>query len=47
MPLKPGKSQSTLSSNIRKLYKEGYTSPGQAAAIAYKKAGLARKGKKK
>ena len=42
MPLKAGKSQKIISYNIRLLIREG-KSPAQAKAIAYKKAGKARK----
>mgnify|MGYP001611867031 CR=1 FL=1 len=46
MPLRKGKSQLTISQNIRKLIKEGY-SRQQAAAIAYSQAGMTRKRRKK
>ena len=39
MPLRKGKSQAILSANIRQLVHEGYPVK-QAAAIAYKTAGL-------
>lgn len=42
MPLKKGSSNKTLSSNIRRLRHEGYKQT-QAVAIAYRKAGRARK----
>jgi len=42
VPLKKGSSQLTISQNIRKLIKEGY-SRQQAAAIAYSQAGKTRK----
>jgi hypothetical protein len=45
MPLKQGKSQQTISGNIRAEMKAG-KSPKQAQAIAYAKAGKSRKGKK-
>ena len=41
MPLKEGSSQAVISENIRRLIKEGYP-PKQAAAIAYRKAGMSR-----
>jgi hypothetical protein len=44
VPLKKGSSQPTISQNIRKLIKEGY-SRQQAAAIAYAQAGKTRKRK--
>lgn len=46
MPLHEGKSDKTVSSNIAKLIREGYPSK-QAVAIAYDKAGRARKQEKK
>jgi hypothetical protein len=44
VPLKKGKSQQTISQNIRQLIKEGY-SRQQAAAIAFSQAGKTRKRK--
>lgn len=45
MPLKKGKSNKTVSSNIRKLRFEGYK-PKQSVAISLRKAGKARPRKK-
>lgn len=42
MPLKRGSSKKTISANIRELVKSGRP-VAQSAAIAYKKAGKARK----
>lgn len=42
MPLKKGKSQKTISSNIAELVRSGYPVK-QAAAISYKKSGKSRK----
>lgn len=46
MPLTKGKSQAAVSSNIRKLLKEGYPRD-QSIAIALNEAGKSKKSKKK
>jgi hypothetical protein len=46
MPLKSGKSNKTVSSNIRELKSSGYPQK-QSVAIALNKAGKSNKGKKK
>ena len=46
MPLKRGKSDKTVSKNIKTLRKEGYKQ-SQAIAIAYNQAGRSRKRKHK
>jgi biotin operon repressor len=45
MPLKRGRSGKTISKNIRTLRREGYGAK-QSAAIAYRKAGRARRRRK-
>jgi len=45
MPLSKGKSQAAVSSNIRKLLKEGYPRD-QSIAIALRQAGVPKKKKK-
>jgi hypothetical protein len=46
MPLKKGRSASTISKNIKELVLSG-RGVKQSAAIAYRKAGKSKKGKKK
>lgn len=46
MPLKKGRSRKAVSSNIRHLRHKGYKQ-SQAVAIALKKAGKSRKGRRK
>jgi len=46
MPLKKGRSKKVISENIAELIRSGYPK-GQAVAIAYDKAGLSRKKKKR
>lgn len=45
MPLAKGKSKDVISANIAELIRSGHK-PDQAAAIAYKEAGKAKKSKK-
>lgn len=46
MPLKPGRSKKTIHTNIVEMIRAGHP-VDQAVAAAYKKAGKARRGKKK
>ena len=46
MPLRAGRSKKAISANIKQLMHEGYPQD-QAIAIAYSRAGLARKKRKK
>ena len=46
MPLKPGKSKVVIKANIRREIRAGKR-PAQAVAIAYRKAGMARRRKKR